>query len=47
MFILLNTNHNYNTGAGSKNLLDTSPSQSTHYGQNTVRAKATGICFRE
>ena len=41
MFTLLNTNHDYITRAGSKNLLDTPPSQSTHYGENPVRAKAT------
>ena len=41
MFIVLNTNHDYTTRAGSKNILDTPPSQSTHYGENSVRAKAT------
>ena len=41
MFTLLNANHNYITRAGSKNILDTPPSQSTHYGENSIRAKAT------
>ena len=40
MFTLLNTNHDYTTRAASKNLLDTPPGQSTHYGENLVRAKA-------
>ena len=35
MFTLLNTN------VGSKNLLDTPSSQSTHYGENSIRVKAT------
>ena len=39
MFTLLNTNHI--SRAGSKNLLDTPVSQSTHYGGNSVIA--TGI----
>ena len=34
MFTLLNTNHDYITRAGSKNISDTPPSQSTHYGGN-------------
>ena len=41
MFTLVNTNHDYITRAGSKNILDTPPSQSTHYGENSIRAKAT------
>ena len=40
MFTLLNTNHDYITRAGSKNILDKPPSQSTHYGENSIRAKA-------
>ena len=36
MFTLLNTNHDYNTRAGSKNLLDT-PSQSRNYGENSIK----------
>ena len=40
MFTLLNTNHDYITRAESKNILDTPPSQSTHYGENSIRAKA-------
>ena len=35
MFTLLNTN------AGSKHILDTLSSQSTHYGENSIRVKAT------
>ena len=41
MFSLLNTNHDYIIGAASKNILDPPPSQSTHYGENSIRAKAT------
>ena len=41
MFTLLNSNHNYITRPGSKNILDTAPSQSTYYGENSVRAKGT------
>ena len=41
MFTLLNTNHDYITRAGSKNISDTPPSQSTHYGGNSIRAKTT------
>ena len=41
MFTLLNTNHDYVTRAGFKNISDTPPSQSTHYGENSIRAKAT------
>ena len=41
MFTLLNTNHDYTARAGSKNLLDTPPSQFTHYGKKSVRAKTT------
>ena len=40
MFTLLNTNCNYITRAESKNILDTPPSQSIHYGENSIRAKA-------
>ena len=41
MFILLNANHDYTTRAGCKNILDPPPSQSTHCGENSIRAKAT------
>ena len=41
MTCLLNTNHDYITKAGFKNILDTPPSQSAHYGENSIRAKAT------
>ena len=41
MCTLLNTNHDYITRAGFKNILDTPPSQSTHYGENAITAKAT------
>ena len=41
MFSLLNTNHDYIIRAASKNILDPPPSQSTHYGENSIRAKAT------
>ena len=41
IFTLLNTNHDYITRAGTKILLDTSPSQSILYGENLKRAKAT------
>ena len=44
MFTLLKTNHDYTTRAASKNLLDTSPGQFTHYGGNSIRAKATSNC---
>ena len=40
MFTILNTNHDHITRAGSKNLLDTPASQSTHYGENSITAKA-------
>ena len=39
MFTLLNTNHDYISRAGFKNILDAPPSQSTHYGENAIRAK--------
>ena len=32
MFTLLNANHDCITRAGSKDILDTPPNQSTHYG---------------
>ena len=41
MFTILNTNHDHITRVGSKNLLDTPTSQSTHYGENSITAKAT------
>ena len=41
MFTLLSTNHDYISRAGSKNILDTPPSYSTYYGENSIRAKAT------
>ena len=31
----------------STHYLDTPPSQSTHYGENSIKAKATGIFFKE
>ena len=39
MFTLLNANHDYIIRAGCKNLLGTPSSQSTHYGENSIRAK--------
>ena len=41
MFTLLNANHDCITRAGSKDILDTPPNQSTHYGEKSIRAKAT------
>ena len=41
MLTLINTNHDYTTRAGSKNLSDTPPIQITHYGKKSVRAKTT------
>ena len=35
MLTLLNTNHDYITRAGSKDIFDTPPSQSTHYSENS------------
>ena len=41
MLTLINTNHDYTTRGGSKNLSDTPPIQITHYGKKSVRAKTT------
>ena len=41
MFTLLSAYHDYIARAGSKNLLDTPSSQSTHYSKISVRGKAT------
>ena len=41
MFTVLKTNQDYITRAGSKSILDTPTSQTTHYGENSISATAT------
>ena len=41
MFLTLNQNHNYNTRAATNHLLDTPKILTVHYGENSVRSKAS------